>query len=235
MKKYFGFLTMLALALTLFTSCGKEEDYDEMEEMEELNNTDLVLRAMMGDTIDYPTAIDDYIASNYPDLTIDEVELEEDGNFVVTLSDDTELRFDADGVFIEILPTEDEEEEDGEEDEEDGEEVTEWPVAIDDYVANNYPDAEIDEVELNGDGTYEVELDNDTELLFDADGNFLEVIMEEDEDEAVTEWPTAIDEYVAANHPDTIIEEVELKDGIYEVELSDGTELEFDADGNFIG
>ncbi|MFK7933362.1 MAG: PepSY-like domain-containing protein, partial [Saprospiraceae bacterium] len=216
-------------------------------EMEELSNTDPALRAMkmMGDTLDYPTAIDDYLASNYPDLTIDEVELDADGNFVVTLSDYTELRFDADGVFIEIVSA-DEEDEDGddeaEDEEDDDEEVTEWPMAIDDYVANNYPDAAIDEVELNADGTYEVELDDDTELLFDADGNFLEVIIEdedeneEDEDDnEVTEWPASIDEYVAANHPDATIEEVEFEDDIYEVELDDDTELEFDADGNFIG
>lgn len=140
--------------------------------------------------------------------------------------------------------------------------VTEYPASIDTYVSENYPGLTIQQVELMDDGTYEVKLSDGIELVFDENGNFLNVDDEGDDDSddgddveddddgdddndsdgdddgdtIVTDYPPAIDEYVAANHSGTTIVEVELEsDGTYEVELDDGTELHFDADGNFIG
>ena len=59
--------------------------------------------------------------------------------------------------------------------------VTDYPSAIDEYVANNYPGDTIKEVEINENGEYEVELsdENDTELLFDSEGNFIELIVDD--------------------------------------------------------
>ncbi|MDG2451087.1 MAG: PepSY-like domain-containing protein [Saprospiraceae bacterium] len=121
--------------------------------------------------------------------------------------------------------------------------VTDYPSAIDDYVAANHPGASISEVTIDDDGEFEVYLDDMTELHFDIDGNFIEEDEEDDdsededfdEDESVTDYPSAKDDYVAANHPDASIVEVELEDdGSYEVELDDDTEIVFDADGNFV-
>lgn len=207
----------------LFDASGQfiEEIMEEEEEEDEMEVTD------------YPASIDDYIRLNYPDAVIDEVELEDDGSYEVELDNDVELLFDADGNFLEEEIEEDDEDEDYME-------VTDYPASIDDYIGLNYPGATIDEIELEDDGSYEVELDNDVELLFDADGNFLEEYVEEDnemeEEIVVTDYPAAIDEYVAANHADTTIKEVELlADGTFEVTLEDGTSLSFDEAGNFIG
>ena len=66
--------------------------------------------------------------------------------------------------------------EDGdEEDEEEGQEIdpSQLPQPILDYISENYPNALIEEAEQYADGSYEVELDNDVELLFDSNGNFL--------------------------------------------------------------
>lgn len=223
MKKYFGFVFALTMFGLTFISCDQ--------------NTDLLDFGIEGrgdEATEYPAAIDEYVATNYPDATIEEVELEDDGTYEVELSDGTELIFDADGNFLEEEMDDEDEDEDGDEDE--GEVVTEYPTAIDEYVAANHPNATIVEVVLYDDGTYEVELSDGTELEFDTDGNFLEEEMDEDEGEVVTEYPAAIDEYVTANHPnETIVEVVLYGDGTYEVELSDGTELEFDANGEFIG
>jgi hypothetical protein len=137
--------------------------------------------------------------------------------------------------------------------------VTEYPAAIDDYVAANHPEATISEVVLEDDGTYEVTLDDGTELYFDAEGNHFEEMEDDGEeedshedcddeyedddeeedsdemDEYVTDYPSAIDDYVAANHPNATNVKVELEDdGTYEVELDDDTEIVFDADGNFV-
>ena len=48
------------------------------------------------------------------------------------------------------------------------------PQAILDYLNTNYPNIGIDEVEIE-DGMYGIELDNDLELYFDLNGNFLSV------------------------------------------------------------
>ena len=228
MKKYLLFCLVCCLSVAFLTSCEKE-DINEMG-FTETSTSD----ARFSDTLvtDYPTAIDEYITQNFPGATVDEVELEEDGTYGVELDNGIELIFDANGNFLE-------EEMEDEEGEDEDNYVTDYPAAIDEYVAQNYPDASIEEVELEDDGTYEVELDNDVELIFDADGNFLEEEMEdeegEDEDNYVTDYPAAIDEYVAQNYPDATIEEVELEDdGTYEVELDNDIELIFDADGNFL-
>lgn len=61
-----------------------------------------------------------------------------------------------------------------------GEEVSvaDLPPSISAYVSQNYQDAEIEHAERsNEDGNvvYEIELDSDVELVFDATGNFLRV------------------------------------------------------------
>ena len=237
MKKYFGLFILMGLFLGLLSSCSKEAE-EEMYDDEMMMLVDQRNNEESDTTItDYPNSIDDYITQNYPDTTIEEVELEDDGTYEVELLDGTELIFDVDGNFL--AEDKDDESEDGDEMDEDNY-VTDYPTAIDDYVAQNHPDATVEEVELDDDGTFEVELSDGTELIFDADGNFLEEDKDDedemDEDNYVTDYPSAIDDYVAQNHPNTTIETVELNDdGSYSVELSDGTELLFDADGNFIG
>ena len=52
--------------------------------------------------------------------------------------------------------------------------TSDLPQAIINYLNTNYPNIGIDEVEIE-DGMYEIELDNDIELYFDLNGNFLSV------------------------------------------------------------
>ena len=53
-------------------------------------------------------------------------------------------------------------------------------------------------------------------------------------DDEVEQFPQAIQDYVDANYPGMMIVEAEAEDEGFEIELSDGTELLFDADGNFL-
>jgi hypothetical protein len=46
---------------------------------------------------------------------------------------------------------------------------------------------------------------------------------------------SAINAYVASNHPNTTIEEIEKEGTSIEVELSNGIELYFDLNGNYLG
>ena len=59
---------------------------------------------------------------------------------------------------------------------------------------------------------------------------------EYDDDEYLntSDLPTAILDYLSTNYPNIAIDEAELEDGIYEIELINGLELEFDINGNFL-
>lgn len=88
----------------------------------------------------------------------------------------------------------------------------------------------------------EIMVNNNGRLLFDSEGNFLcgdEGLTaggdEDDEYINPEDLPQAIWDYIAENYPDATIEEAELEDGEYEVELSNDVELCFDSQGNFIG
>lgn len=228
MKK---FLLMMSFAmissLFLFTSCEKENMDEEYSNTMTPNTMKAVaLGFRNSDTLvtDYPLLIDEYLTANYPNVellgvTTDGVEYEAE------LAGGITLVFDLSGNFLmEELPEMEEEDADSI--------ITEWPAAIDDYISLNYPSDTINEVEFEG-GEYEIALLSGIELIFDLDGNFLEEVMEEENNE-VTQWPTAIDDYLTLNYPDAMVEKVELEADEYEVELDNGIELIFDLDGNFL-
>ncbi|TRO65255.1 PepSY-like domain-containing protein [Christiangramia sabulilitoris] len=176
-----------------------------------------------------------YVSSNYPDLTIIEAELEDNGNFEIYLSNGLELIFDSAGNFLGI---DDDENEDFDDEYIPVEEI---PQNILDFINSNFPGIEIDEAERENNGNYEIELENDVELIFDANGNFLgraedenEDDDEDDEDIDPANLPQNVLDYISENYPDNTIIEAEIEDdGGYEVTLNNGVELEFDAAGNF--
>ncbi len=182
-----------------------------------------------------PQPILDYVSSNYPDVTIREAELEDNNNFEIYLSNGLELIFDANGNFLGI---------DDDETEDFGDEyipISEIPQNILDFITANFPGVGIDEAEKENNGNYEIELENDIELVFDANGNFLGLAEDEnDEDEDdqdidPADLPQNILDYISENYPNNTIIEAEIEDdGEYEVTLNNGVELEFDAEGNFL-
>lgn len=239
MKKYVLMLMMLVFAGFMTASCEKE-DSDEMEDEMMVANSSSASKTIAVE--DLPTVITDYIATNYPDAAITKAEQEDDGSYEVYLDNGLEVEFDMDGNFLK-----EEMDDDEGEDDDDKIAVEDLPSVITDYIAANYPGTTIVEAEREDDGGFEVELDNGLELEFDADGNFVEAEMEDDDDDdgeddddgddkiAVEDLPVVITDYIAANYPGTTIVEAEREDdGGYEVELDNGIELEFDADGNFI-
>jgi len=118
---------------------------------------------------DLPQSILDYITNNYPEANILVVEKDTDDGeteYEVYLDNGTELKFNGNGDLTSIdnhVP------------------MSDLPQSIIDYVYANYPDNYIDEAEIefeDGQQVYKIELDNDIELYFDLEGNFL--WMEED-------------------------------------------------------
>lgn len=115
------------------------------------------------------------------------------------------------------------------------------PQAILNYISTNYPNNTISEAEIEDNNNYEVKLNDGTELIFDAQGNFLGIDDNGDddfgdEDIEPGDLPANILEFIATYFPGATIEEAEKENnGNYEIELSNDVELIFDSEGNFLG
>ena len=191
-----------------------------------------------------PQVILNYISTNYPNQTIVEAESYTENSmtyYEVELDNGIEFYFDSNGNVLE----------EGDSDDEYIDPST-LPQAILDYIAINYPNLTIEEAEMeqddNGNTVYEVELSDDTELYFDANGNLLASYSDDDDDDddstSVANLPTAIQQYIATNYSGYTVEEAEIEDlfgdntqQVYEVELEQGNQeitLYFDMAGTFI-
>ena len=225
----------LAFAATLtFSSCSTDDDDVELEPEVDLNLT----AALSDDYINtaaLPQAILNYVSTDYPNNTISEAEIEDNNNYEVELNDGTELIFDQQGNFLGI--DDDDVDDFGDEDILPGD----IPANILDFIATYFPGATIEEAELENNGHYEIELSDDVELIFDADGEFLGRADDdsnedkEDDDIAIAELPQAVRDYIVTNYPNnTIIEAEREDDNTFEVTLNNGLELEFDSEGTFL-
>lgn len=232
--KNLKFLSLILFTLLLTVACSSDDDGGAEP------NVDLNLTASRSDnhinTAALPQAILDYVSTNFSGYTIVEAEIEDNNNYEVELNDGTELIFDQQGNFLGI--------DDDDDDEDFGDEHIapgDLPANIRDFIATYFPGTTISEAEKENNGNYEVELSNDVELIFDANGNFLgraeddDNDDQDDEDIAIDDLPQAILDYLAANYPDNSIIEAEREDdGTYEVTLNNGLEILFDAEGNFL-
>jgi Protein of unknown function (DUF2874). len=97
------------------------------------------------------------------------------------------------------------------------------PEQIKAYVTANYPDQHIDEIERENNG-WEIELNNDVELKFDA--NFNVVTNGGNGGGSSTDY-AEITIFVSTYFPQTEILSIKAEDDEYEVELADGTEISF--------
>ncbi|SFN72042.1 PepSY-like domain-containing protein [Salegentibacter flavus] len=227
------------LGITLLTafigfSCSSDDDGDTGTAEVDLSATAIKADAHV-QTSSLPQPILDYVSANYPGLTIRKAEIEDDDTYEITLSDETELIFDMQGNFLGI--DDDDVDDFGDEDLD----PSELPQNIQDFIAQYFPGVGIDEAERENNGNYEVELNNDVELIFNADGEFLgkgededDAYDDDDEDIDPADLPQVILDYIAENYPEQTIIEAEKEDDGYEVTLNNGVELEFDVDGAFI-
>ena len=115
--------------------------------------------------------------------------------------------------------------------------------AIQTYLDQNYPNLDVRYVKIYP--TFiKVKLSNRTELYFDYDGQILyvddhghrgsgEEITFEDLDPEVAQ---RIQDYIANNHPDDMVDELQRYGALYiKVELESDLRLFFDGEGNFLG
>lgn len=224
-----------ALAGLLTVACSSDDDGGEVPGGD-LNATAFTADSHINSAA-LPQPALDYIVATYPGALILKAEVEDNGNYEVLMNNDKELIFDSEGNFLGI-------DDDG--DDKFGDE--EYPAAnlpqnILTFISLNYPSASIVKAEKENNGHFEIELSNDVELIFDADGEFRGQAKDEqgdddkdDEDIEVADLPEIIQTFITENYPGRSIVEAEREDnGSYEVTLSDGTELKFQEDGKFIG
>lgn len=206
-------------------SDGTELDFDENGEW---TDVDCQNRQVPDGIV--PEKIRSYVATNYPDNFIVEIE-HKYNRYRIELNNDKygagpiELRFDnqfnytgdtnpAKAIAVEQLPD------------------TSFT-----FLEQFFPGIEVVYAEKDEDDgiiTYELTLADGTEIEVDADGNWIEI---ECFRRALPDGivPQPIVDYVAQNYPNGVIVTIERDDNGYEIELRDGTELEFDNDLNFVG
>lgn len=81
---------------------------------------------------------------------------------------------------------------------------------------------------------YEVIMTDGTEIKFDRQGNWKEIETRSSASVPVGFIPLAIQKYVKANHAGTRIVGIEKTRNGYDVELSDGIDMKFNKDAEFI-
>lgn len=255
MQKMKNLMMLVALALTVTVmSCDEnlKEDTMPVDETQGVSANSR-LRVLSNDTLnttnmntwvelrssDFPQEVTDYLTANYDGVNIEESWQTDEGQIVILLENDVVLIFSPGGellIALDLGDFLDDEEEDWVDIE-----ISDLPQIILDYVATNYPDAAIEEAGKDPEnGDFIVLLDNDLVLIFDKDGNFLEV-WEDDEDEDweeidIANLPQVILDYVAANYPTATIDDADVntEDGSFAIFLDTDLVLIFDKDGNFL-
>lgn len=253
--KSLSILTVLAIAG--LSSCSKDTATDPLL----VDNSFVQPTALAGTTAladktvtttTLPQVVLDYVTENHPNTTIAKSEIENNGNFEVTLSDGMELIFGADGAFLGI---------DDDTNSDFGDTVVDpsaLPQTITDYVATNHTGLTITIAAMENNGHYEVNLSDGSTLVFDGNGAFLGIGVEDGDgnDDGGTETendgqggndsndgtvidaatlPQAAKDYLAANYTGQTITKAEKENnGNYEVTLNNGVEVYFDSAGAFL-
>ena len=172
-----------------------------------------------GNSNSYPE-IETFVSTYFPQVGIQRIEL--DGNEIdVKLTDGTDIDFylnfdwqsiDCEhGIVYGIVPTE------------------LVPAPITAYVTANFPNNHIDQIEKKANGNWEIELNNDHEIKFDANFNVISGGGNGGGGNGGNNnsgYPE-IDTFVNTYFPQVGIQRVKREGNKYEVKLTDKTEIEF--------
>lgn len=113
------------------------------------------------------------------------------------------------------------------------------PGNAQDFISQHFSSVSVEKVDENStwqiweDDKFEVKLSNGMELDFDENGNLMEIDSQNNEAIPMSALPSKVRSYLEGNHADMQVIGWEKQDQEQEVELADGTEVEFDAEGNF--
>lgn len=111
------------------------------------------------------------------------------------------------------------------------------PEAVTTFLQKYFPGATVSRVETDtdmGGQEYDVMLSDGTEVDFDS-SNQWESIDSHTKAVPAALVPSSVASYVKGNYASLFITKIDKKHTGYEIELSNGTELKFDGNGNFMG
>ena len=108
------------------------------------------------------------------------------------------------------------------------------PAAVTDFINKNFPGITITGQDPDSDGEIEVYLSDGTKVEF-TPNNEWKTIKCPGKAVPAALVPQAIASYVKSNYQSALITKIDKKYGSYEIELNNGVELNFDANGNFLG
>ena len=167
------------------------EDGRSVYEFEFVGDIEVSVDALTGEVVEVEpfqaeVSVDEVrgiVSERYPEASILELELEDDGYYEVELSNDVELYIDAtSGDILRVEDDSDEYDADNDEysdDDEDSDSPSEDMISRAEaarIALERYPDASVEEVEFDDDGYFEVELSNGFEVKIDAySGDILEI------------------------------------------------------------
>ena len=172
-----------------------------------------------------PEQIAAYVTANYPNQHIDEIERENNG-WEIELSNDVELKFDANFNVVN----------NGGNGGGNGGGTSSDYAGINTFVETYFPQVGILKVEME-ENEYEVKLTDGTEITFNLAFEWKSIDCDESSVYGVvpTELvPEQISTFVATNYPNQHIDKIEKKANGWEIELSNGVEIEFDSNFNVI-
>ena len=115
--------------------------------------------------------------------------------------------------------------------------VAQLPETVKAFVQKTFPELTIVYAEKDnemGGAQYEIRLSDGTKVEFDRKGKWDKVDCNVSPVPEVL-VPSAIDAYVKANYPNTVITKIDKERYGYEIELSNDIELKFNKKGQFIG
>lgn len=176
-----------------------------------------------------PQSILNYVALNYPNNIITDWEIE-DGYQEVELDNGLELEFTLEGIFIRV-DTDNDDDDENEIVLSEAEIPAEIMAYLNEHFASNVIIRALKEMDDNT-VEYEIYLDGDYELEFNENFEIISI-------EGITELPDSVIpqsilDYVTQNYPNDFIVEWELEDDHQQVELSNGIEIKFTLNGEFI-
>ncbi len=114
------------------------------------------------------------------------------------------------------------------------------PATAQNFISQHFSSISIAEVKENSsreiweNEKYDVKLANGVELDFDKNGNILEIDAHNNEFIPHAALPSEVVSYLKSNYPDAKVVSWDNQDNGQELELKDGTELEFDKNGKFL-
>ena len=172
-----------------------------------------------------PNQITDYLTANFPNNHIDQIEKKNNGNWEIELDNDHDIKFDAN--FNVISGGGNGGGGNG------GGNNSNYPE-INTFVGTYFPQVGIRKVERDG-NKYEVKLTDNTDIDFNLSFEWKKIDCDESNvyGSVPTELvPVQITDYVTANFPGKHIDSIEKKYNGWEIELSNGLEITFDANFN---